>query len=147
MTRQEADMTKKTSSEEKIAPKKVQLQAAPLKKAAVDAPMAQVVVAPAAAVVSAPNAKSDDPSEAKAEKILVKKQEFVDRVVSESGMKKSEVKPAMEAALRVLLYALQSGEELQLPPLGKIKVQNVKDVGFGSEAMTLKLRTPKKDQA
>jgi hypothetical protein len=147
MTRQEADMTKKPSSEEKIAPKKVQLKAAPLKKVAVDAPMAQVVVAPAAAVVSPPKSKPDDPSDAKAEKVFVKKQEFVDRVVSESGMKKSEVKPAVEAALRVLLYALQSGEELQLPPLGKIKVQNAKDIGFGSEAMTLKLRTPKKDKA
>jgi len=34
-------------------------------------------------------------------------------------------------------------EELVLPPLGKLKVVNSKDIGQGAKALTLKLRTMK----
>ena len=58
-------------------------------------------------------------------------------------MKKRDAKPAIEAALAVLSEALINGEELNLPPMGKLRVMKSKDVGDGAKVLTLKLRTMK----
>ena len=70
-------------------------------------------VAPATPVVAGP---------------VLKKAELVDRVVARSGMKKKDVKPAVEAALAVLGEAITAGEELNLQPFGKMKINNEKEV-------------------
>ncbi len=82
------------------------------------------------AVIAA--ASSDDPH-------MLKKQELVERVVKASGAKKKDVKLILEAALGVLGDALSAGEELNLPPLGKVKVNKQREEGK-AEVLILKLR-------
>jgi DNA-binding protein HU-alpha len=80
------------------------------------------------------NADSDS-----AQAPMLKKQALVDRVVTATGAKKKDVKLILEAALGVLGDALSAGEELNLPPLGKVKVNRQKTEG-GAEVLILKLR-------
>lgn len=72
---------------------------------------------------------------------VTRKPQFIERVVERSEMRKRDVKPAVEAALAVLAEAIANGEELILPPLGKIKVNREKDVGNGT-AYVVKIRIP-----
>ena len=88
------------------------------------------VVVPAVSVVGGP---------AEAQAVVLKKQDLVDRVVTASSAKKKDVKLILDAALAVLGDALSAGEELNLPPLGKVKVNRQKAEG-GSEVLILKLR-------
>lgn len=74
---------------------------------------------------------------------MLKKPEFIDRAVERTEVKKRDAKPAIEAALAVLAEALLNGEELNLPPMGKLRVVKSKDLGEGAKVMTLKLRTMK----
>ncbi|MCO4846412.1 MAG: HU family DNA-binding protein [Yoonia sp.] len=74
---------------------------------------------------------------------IVKKPEFIDRALTRTEVKKRDAKPAIEAALIVLADALVKGEELNLPPMGKLRVVKCKDVGEGAKVLTLKLRTMK----
>ena len=55
----------------------------------------------------------------------LRKSDFVDRVAIRSGLKKNEVRPVIEAALAVLGDALEAGEAVQLPPLGRMKVRKM----------------------
>jgi nucleoid DNA-binding protein len=73
----------------------------------------------------------------------MKKPELLDQVVARTNLKKRDVKPAVEAALAVILDALQNGSELNLPPLGKLRLVKTKDLEGGATVRTLKLRTPK----
>lgn len=74
---------------------------------------------------------------------VMKKPELLDAVVARTNLKKRDVKPAVEAALAVLGDALREGTELNLPPLGKLRIVKNKDLGDGVSVMTLKLRTAK----
>jgi nucleoid DNA-binding protein len=65
--------------------------------------------------------KDASDGEAEAPPVL-KKPDLFDRVVTASGAKKRDVKPIVEAALAVIGDALSAGEELNLPPLGKVKI-------------------------
>lgn len=69
----------------------------------------------------------------------LKKKELVDLVVQRSGMKKKDVKPVVEAMLGVLGDALAEQRELNLQPLGKMKIQRGKELPDG-RALVLKLR-------
>ncbi|MDG1067071.1 MAG: HU family DNA-binding protein [Sulfitobacter sp.] len=60
-------------------------------------------------------------------------------VVDRSGMKKKDVKPIVEAMLAVLGDALAEQREMNLQPLGKLKVQRGKELPDG-RALVLKLR-------
>ncbi|MFL4471424.1 HU family DNA-binding protein [Tateyamaria armeniaca] len=57
---------------------------------------------------------------------MMRKPELVNAVVAKSGMKKKDVKPIVEATLAVLGAALQDSRELNLQPMGKIKVNREK---------------------
>lgn len=74
---------------------------------------------------------------------MIKKPEFIDRAVDRTDVKRRDAKPAIEAALAVLAEALVKCEELNLPPMGKLRVVKMKDVGDGAKVLTLKLRTMK----
>lgn len=74
---------------------------------------------------------------------MLKKAEFLDRAVARTDVKKRDAKPAIEAALAVLAEALSNGEEMNLPPMGKLRVVKSKDLGEGAKVLTLKLRTMK----
>jgi len=76
---------------------------------------------------------------------LVKKPEFLDLAIARTAVKKRDAKPAIEAALAELADLLKDETEVNLPPLGKIKIMKSKDVGDGAKVLTLKLRTMKDD--
>ncbi len=70
---------------------------------------------------------------------VLKKKELLDRVVARSGVKKSEARDIVEAVLAELGAALARGEGLNLPPLGKAKVNRTRDNAQG-EVLIVKLR-------
>lgn len=104
-------------------------------KVAVKAPAKAAVKAPAKVatkVVSAPTpptalgaAVKAPTSPLAAEPHMLRKKELIERVVARSGVKKKDAKPTIEAMLAVLGEALSKGEELNLHPLGKMKVTRV----------------------
>jgi hypothetical protein len=71
----------------------------------------------------------------------IKKPELIERVMAETGMKKKDVKPVVEAMLAVLGRALIGGEELTVPPLGKLMINRTKEVS-NATIVNLKLRHP-----
>lgn len=93
--------------------------------------------------VTAPATKVVNPAVAVPKGEMIKKPEFIERAVARTEVKKREAKPAIEAALAVLAEALLKGEELNLPPMGKLRVVKAKELGEGAQVLTLKLRTMK----
>ena len=67
--------------------------------------------------------------------------DLVARVAEASGGKVKDLRPMIEATLRALGAALDAGETLQLPPLGKLTVTPAKTEG-ATGPMKLKLRRP-----
>jgi DNA-binding protein HU-alpha len=55
-----------------------------------------------------------------------KKKELIDTVVARSGIKKRDAKPVIEAMLAVLGETIAEGRELNLAPMGKLKVTRMK---------------------
>lgn len=73
----------------------------------------------------------------------LKRPDLIDQVVTRSTVKKRDAKLAVDATLALLGEALARGDELNLPPFGKLRVIKSKDIGGGAQVMTLKLRTMK----
>ncbi|SPJ27178.1 HU family DNA-binding protein [Falsiruegeria mediterranea] len=69
----------------------------------------------------------------------MKKRELIDLVVDRAGIKKKDAKPAIEAALAVLGEAIASGRELNLQPLGKLRINRVEEKDNG-RVIVCKLR-------
>ncbi|WP_299626990.1 HU family DNA-binding protein [uncultured Tateyamaria sp.] len=67
---------------------------------------------------------------------VMRKRELIDAVVAKSGIKKKDAKPVVEAMLHVLGAALQDGRELNLQPLGKVKVNREKKMAEGKVLIT-----------
>ncbi|WP_102226483.1 HU family DNA-binding protein [Acidimangrovimonas sediminis] len=67
------------------------------------------------------------------------KKELFQRVTAATGAKKKDARLIAEATLAILGQALSEGEELNLPPLGKMRIVRSRD-GGGAEVFTLKLR-------
>ena len=59
----------------------------------------------------------------------------------EAGVKRGEAKAMSEAVLKVLGEALSEGEELSIPPLGKLKINRQFEKN-GDEILVVKLRRP-----
>lgn len=94
-------------------------------KAAAKAPV-KAPVKPVTRVATAPVAATATPtSPLGVEAHVLRKKELIERVVARSGVKKKDAKPTIEAMLAVLGEALGKGEELNLHPLGKVKVNRV----------------------
>lgn len=94
-----------------------------------------------AAVQEVPEATQATESETST--VVVKKPEFIDRVVARSGLKKKDVKPALEAILAQLGEELTEDKELSLPPFGKIMVNRTKDTANGTVVIAkVKLSKP-----
>lgn len=72
----------------------------------------------------------------------MKKQELIDKVLNKGDIKKKYAKPVVEAVLEVLGEALAEGRELNLPPLGKIKINRVRDVA-NARIIVTKIRQSK----
>lgn len=95
--------------------------------------------APAAAVAPAKVVEAAKPVVAGP---MLKKKELIDRVVAKSGIKKKDAKPVIESMLEVLGSAIASGEELNLQPLGKVKVNREKEMS-GAKIFICKIRQTK----
>ena len=66
------------------------------------------------AVVEAPAKTTED--------VVLRKKDFVERVAKVSGAKKAVARDVAQAVLQVLTEALDKGETIVLPPLGKMRV-------------------------
>jgi nucleoid DNA-binding protein len=106
-------------------------------------PKPVVVSVPTAVPVSVPTTvKTAAPTANISDEGPIKKGPLLDAVVEKSGVKRSEAKLVVEALFEVMATNLINEDDMQLPPLGKLKVVKSKDVGKGAKAITLKLRTP-----
>jgi DNA-binding protein len=57
----------------------------------------------------------------------LKKKELIDLVVERSQIKKKDAKPVVEAMLAILGETIASGRELNLQPLGKLRINRSTD--------------------
>lgn len=140
----------KTAGTKTTGTKTTAAKSAPAKTAET-ASLATTAAAPAKAKVTAP-APAAPATDADKPKVVtdtpvvagptLRKKEFIDRVVDRAGLKKKDVKPAVEAALAELGEAIARGEEVNLPPFGKLKVNREKDLA-NAQILICKLRRPK----
>ncbi|WP_239113250.1 HU family DNA-binding protein [Shimia biformata] len=68
-----------------------------------------------------------------------KKTDLIEAVVERSGVKKRFAKPAIEAALAILGETLAAERDLNLQPMGKVKIQRSKEKG-GAKVLTARIR-------
>lgn len=61
----------------------------------------------------------------------LKRQELLAQVVARSDVKKKYAKPVLEAALALIGEALAEGRELNLAPMGKVKINRTKQMANG----------------
>lgn len=59
--------------------------------------------------------------------VEMKKQELLNKVADRAEMRKNQVKPVVEAMLEILGETLREGRNLNLPDLGKVKQNRVKE--------------------
>jgi nucleoid DNA-binding protein len=72
--------------------------------------------------------------------VQLKKKELVDRVAATCGVKKADVRIAVDTALAVIVERLGAGDELVLPPLGRLRLIKEKQT-TKSRIATLRLQT------
>ncbi|MFP1643362.1 HU family DNA-binding protein [Pontitalea aquivivens] len=79
---------------------------------------------------------------------VLRKKDFLDRVIAESGARKPDARSIAEATLKVLGEALARGEALSLPPLGKLRVsRSTPDAGGARIVVKLRRGVPATDLA
>lgn len=72
----------------------------------------------------------------------LRKQELLDKVVTRAEVKKKLAKPVVEAVLEILGEALAEGREMNLQPLGKVKLNRIRDMAHARVIVT-KIRQSK----
>ncbi|AJE47629.1 HU family DNA-binding protein [Celeribacter indicus] len=92
--------------------------------------------------ITLPDSTPAAPVEAPKATVVMKKKEMIAKVAEASGVKRGDAKKAMEATLALLGEALQSGQKLDLPPLGKLSIKNQRE-SSGAHIIVTKLRRPK----
>lgn len=125
----------------KAAPKTAAKTTTAQKTATAKKTAAKIPVATAQATPTAPKVVVVETVKTVVADAPIKKPELIDRVMAETGMKKKDVKPVVEAMLTVLGKALTSGEELTVPPLGKLMIKRTKEAA-NATIVTIKLRHP-----
>lgn len=95
---------------------------------------------PAAKPAVTPTIVSEKPVVAAAD---LRKSDFIDKIVLRTGMKKKDVKPVIEATMKLLGDALEEGREVNFPELGKVKVNREKELA-GAKVIICKVRRSKK---
>ena len=71
----------------------------------------------------------------------MKKKELLSLAVERSGVRQKFAKPAIEAVLAILGETIAEGRDINVQPLGKVKVQRSKDTGNGKVHIT-RIRQP-----
>lgn len=74
----------------------------------------------------------------------LKKKELIDTVAERANIRRGGARVAIEAALEVLGEALEEGRSLNLLPLGKMKVNQIRVNAAGEKIIVAKLRKPAK---
>lgn len=74
---------------------------------------------------------------------LLRKKELLDTVAERSGVKRKDVKLVVEALLATLGETLDAGRQIQLPPLGKVKINRILEKENGN-VLICRLRRPAK---
>jgi len=69
---------------------------------------------------------------------VLRRKAFLDLVTTRAGSRKSDTRAVTDAALAVIAEALGRGEDVALPPLGRIRVVKTRD-GVRSRVLTLRL--------
>ncbi len=69
---------------------------------------------------------------------------LVDAICARTGQKRKDVKPVVEAMLKELGETLLRGDQLNLPPMGKIIVKREKEVG-SAHVLNCKIRINRPD--
>lgn len=121
--------TKRPAAARTSATRKTTTRKAPAKKttarnsAAVKAAAPAPASAKAATVVKAAPA-APGPAD-------LRKKELIDLVVEQSGVKKKDAKPVVEAMLAILGESLASGRELNLQPFGKLRINRSEERSNG----------------
>lgn len=83
------------------------------------------------------------PTEDKVAAPVLRKKDFLDRVIAESGARKPDARAIAEATLKILGEALARGESLSLPPLGKLRVsRSTPDAGGARIVVKLRRTAP-----
>lgn len=91
------------------------------------------VIAVAANIVPPDN--DQDAAPAARARVVLKKKDFVDRAAVRAGIRKSDARLAIDATLATLAEALGGGQDLILPPLGRIRVAREKATKKGRMLM------------
>lgn len=123
--------TTKTTAARKTAPiKSNSVKSTPVNPnpAVPSKPSAIKAAAVKSATSAAPTPKIVSSSPTKEVNLEMKKKELIDKVVLRSGIKKKDAKPVVEAMLAILGETLGEGRELNLQPLGKMKINRMKQV-------------------
>ncbi len=97
------------------------------------------LVAKVAATPATPDIAPAEAGVAAAPMLQTKIKDLVDRIAAATGQKPKDVRDVAVATLAELGKALDKGELLNLPPLGKIKVNRSRELDNGA-SLTLKLR-------
>ena len=71
--------------------------------------------------------------------VMLRKKDFLERVIATSGVKRAVARAVTDAVLKELGTALSQGENLVLPPLGKLRVTKQIDRS-GAELLQVKIR-------
>lgn len=79
--------------------------------------------------------KDSEPHVAK----VVQKRDFIDGVLAQTGARRADARPIIEATLAQLGRVLSSGQTLAVPPLGRARISTERDAR-GGEVITLRLR-------
>jgi nucleoid DNA-binding protein len=74
----------------------------------------------------------------------LKKKELVDMIVARSGVKKRDVKPVVDAMLAVMGETIAEGREMNLAPMGKLKITRMKKT-TKAHIITARLRRTESD--
>ncbi len=78
---------------------------------------------------------------------MIKKKEIVEHVAGTTELNKRQAREGLEAALSFMHANLKEGQELQIPPLGKVRVV-IQNDGTSREKTVYRLilQKPKSDQ-
>ena len=70
----------------------------------------------------------------------LKKKELIEAIVARSDLRKGMTRQAVEASFDVIREALEAGRELNIPPLGKVKINKMRTNDSGDKIIVAKLR-------
>ena len=128
-TTKRASTGRKTTTTPKSRSTTTAAKPAPASKSAAVASAEKAAPKPTLVTSTAPDVASPE----------MKKKELIDTVVARAGIKKKDAKPVIEAMLAVLGEELGKGRELNLKPLGKVKINRIKQLS-NARVIMCKLR-------